>query len=67
MAEPARKVAQKAAQKTEDRLDKVADVVREKFEQLTDGQPADQVDKSVDQGRADDGRKDRSDPEGSAG
>jgi hypothetical protein len=57
MAEPAKKVAQQA----EERLDKVAETVREKFDRITGGRSggkADggrymvQVDHGVDQGRA---------------
>ncbi|MCI4063558.1 hypothetical protein MRQ36_13585 [Micromonospora sp. R77] len=58
MAESAKKVAEQA----EDRLEKVAESVREKFEGITggrfsdqvkDGRFADQVDHGVDRGRAD--------------
>jgi hypothetical protein len=57
MAEPAKKVAQQA----EDRLDKVAETVREKFDRITGGRSGgrtdggrylDQVDHGVDRGRA---------------
>ncbi|SCG61444.1 hypothetical protein [Micromonospora coxensis] len=57
MAESAKKVAQQA----EDRLDKVAKNVRERFDRITEGRFtdeikngrfADQVDHGVDQGRA---------------
>ncbi|MEH1098652.1 hypothetical protein [Micromonospora sp. CPCC 205561] len=56
MAEPAKKVARQA----EERLDRVAENVREKFDRLTrgrsgaatDGRFVDQVDHGVDQGRA---------------
>ena len=58
MAESAKKVAQQA----EDRLEKVAENVREKFDQVTggkfadkikEGRFADQVDHGIDRGRAD--------------
>jgi hypothetical protein len=62
MAESAKKVAQQVAQQTEDRLEKVAKNIREKFDQVTegkfsekikDGRFADQVDHGIDRGRAD--------------
>ncbi|MFC4016743.1 hypothetical protein ACFOW4_02125 [Micromonospora sp. GCM10011542] len=61
MAEPAKKAAQQVAQQTEDRLEHLADTVREKFDKvtgesfrdrITDGRFIDQVDHGVDQGRA---------------
>ncbi|MCW3840228.1 hypothetical protein ONA70_08980 [Micromonospora yasonensis] len=62
MAESAKKVAQQA----EDRLEKAAESVRERFDRLTktaftdkirDGRFADQVDHGVDRARADERRK----------
>ncbi|SCG79695.1 hypothetical protein GA0070609_6004 [Micromonospora echinaurantiaca] len=49
MAEPAKKVAEQAEQ----RLDKVAETVREKFDEILDGRFTDQVDHGVDKGRTD--------------
>ncbi|WP_229398961.1 hypothetical protein [Micromonospora okii] len=57
MSEPARKVSQQA----EERLDRVAESVRERFDKITkgrfadkitEGRFADQVDHGIDQGRA---------------
>ncbi|MBM0231476.1 hypothetical protein JNW91_06135 [Micromonospora sp. STR1_7] len=62
MAEPAKKVAQQ----TEERLENLADTVREKFDKVTEGsfrdrivegRFADQVDHGVDQARAETERK----------
>ncbi|RLP95100.1 hypothetical protein EAD89_02345 [Micromonospora sp. BL4] len=62
MAEPAKKMAQQ----TEDRLEDLADTVREKFDKVTkgsfrdrivEGRFADQVDHGVDQARAETQRK----------
>ncbi|MBQ0904280.1 hypothetical protein [Micromonospora sp. U21] len=62
MAEPAKEMAQQ----TEDRLEDLADAVREKFDKVTDGsfrdritegRFADQVDHGVDQARAETRRK----------
>ncbi|SBT50147.1 hypothetical protein [Micromonospora auratinigra] len=62
MAESAKKVAQQA----EDRLEKVAENVRERFDRVTegrftekikDGRFADQVDHGIDRARADERRR----------
>ena len=62
MAEPAKKVAQQ----TEDRLEDLADTVREKFDKVTEGsfrdriiegRFAEQADRGVDQGRTEPERK----------
>ncbi|SIN28632.1 hypothetical protein [Micromonospora cremea] len=62
MAEPAKEMAQQ----TEDRLEDLAETVREKFdkvtegtfrERITEGRFADQVDHGVDQARAETQRK----------
>lgn len=58
MAEPAKKVAEQAEQ----RLDKVAETVREKFDEILDGRFADQVDHGVDKGRSDTRRREQGGP-----
>ncbi|SCE86188.1 hypothetical protein [Micromonospora mirobrigensis] len=69
MAESAKKVAQQA----EDRLEKVAENVRERFDRVTEGRFADrikngrfadQVDHGVDQGRNEARRRDQGGSEG---
>jgi hypothetical protein len=61
VVEPAKSAAQQVAQQTEDRLEGLANTIREKFEKVTggnfrdrftDGRFTDQVDHGVDQGRA---------------
>ncbi|MGS2614004.1 hypothetical protein ACVCAH_05650 [Micromonospora sp. LZ34] len=61
MSEAAKKVAEQ--EQAEQRLDKVAEEVREKFDQiLTDGRFADQVDHGVDKGRSDTRRREQGGP-----
>ncbi|MFI5489281.1 hypothetical protein [Micromonospora echinaurantiaca] len=55
MAEPAKQVA-------EQRLDKVAETVREKFDELLDGRFTDQVDHGVDKGLTDTRRRKQGGP-----
>ncbi len=68
MTESAKKVAQQA----EDRLEKVADKAKERFDRLTEGRFsdsikegrfADQVDHGIDQGRAETKRRKQGGPE----
>ncbi|MFR9777942.1 hypothetical protein ACL02O_18050 [Micromonospora sp. MS34] len=65
------KSAKKVAQQAEDRLEKVAENVRERFDQVTegrftdkikDGRFADQVDHGIDRARADEQRKKQGGP-----